>query len=116
MNASTVKKVREVYESLPSRPSLELHCDNDILLNDRYGVFHWDDSNERVIVVNTSENAHHSTTDEFTVTATEYDYIQYIRMDCSARSVSKVAQALGFTSTELEELERFVKVATTIEL
>lgn len=104
MDATQLKSYRDKLYGAETNIALRLYCDNGIIIDEGTMFVKWDDANNVVIAIKSNEDQVNHPGVKIKTIITDYDMVQYVIAYSTGKSIKPIAQALGYSATQVENL------------
>ena len=104
MDATQVKKYRDLLRSAEKNIGLRLYCDNGIIIDEIEMFVKWNDDDNVVIAVKSNEDQVNHPGVKLKTIIADYEMIQYIIAYSTGRSIKPIAKKLKYTDEQIENI------------
>ena len=104
MDATQVKKYRDLLRGAEKNIGLRLYCDNGIIIDEIEMFVNWNDTDNVVIAIKSNEDQVNHPGVKLKTIIADYEMIQYIIAYSTGRSIKPIAKKLNYTDEQIKNL------------
>lgn len=104
MDATQVKKYRDLLRGAEKNIGLRLYCDNGIIIDEIEMMVNWNDDDNVVIAIKSNEDQVNHPGVKIKTIIADYEMIQYIIAYSTGRSIKPIAKKLKYTDAQIDNL------------
>lgn len=104
MDATQVKKYRDLLKATEKNIGLRLYCDNGIIIDEIGMMVHWNDDDNVVMAIKANEDQVNHPGVKLKTIIADYEMIQYIIAYSTGRSIKPIAKALKYSDKQIIDL------------
>lgn len=104
MDATQVKKYRDLLKAAETNIALRLYCDNGIIIDEATMFVQWSDADNVVIAIKSNEDQVNHPGVKIKTIIADYEMIQYIIAYSTGRSIKPIAKKLNYTDEQIKNL------------
>lgn len=104
MDATQVKKYRDLLRAAEKNIGLRLYCDNGIIIDEIEMMVNWNDDDNVVIAIKSNEDQVNHPGVKIKTIIADYEMIQYIIAYSTGRSIKPIAKKLKYTDAQIDNL------------
>lgn len=104
MDATQVKKYRDLLKAAETNIALRLYCDNGIIIDEGTMFVQWSDADNVVIAIKSNEDQVNHPGVKIKTIIADYEMIQYIIAYSTGRSIKPIAKKLNYTDEQIKNL------------
>lgn len=104
MDATQVKKYRDLLRNAEKNIGLRLYCDNGIIIDEIEMFVKWNDDDNVVIAIKSNEDQVNHPGVKLKTIIADYEMIQYIIAYSTGRSIKPIAKKLKYTDEQIENI------------
>lgn len=101
MDATQVKKYRDLLKATEENIGLRLYCDNGIIIDEIGMCVKWNDDDNVVIAIKANEDQVNHPGVKIKTIIADYEMIQYIIAYSTGRSIRPIAKKLKYTDADI---------------
>lgn len=104
MDATQVKKYRDLLKAAETNIALRLYCDNGIIIDEGTMFVQWSDADNVVIAIKSNEDQVNHPGVKIKTIIADYEMIQYIIAYSTGKSIKPIAKKLKYTDDQIANL------------
>nr|DAU84668.1 MAG TPA: winged helix-turn-helix protein [Caudoviricetes sp.] len=104
MDATQVKKYRDLLKAAETNIALRLYCDNGIIIDEGTMFVQWSDADNVVIAIKSNEDQVNHPGVKIKTIIADYEMIQYIIAYSTGKSIKPIAKKLNYTDEQIKNL------------
>lgn len=104
MDATQVKKYRDLLKAAETNIALRLYCDNGIIIDEGTMFVQWSDADNVVIAIKSNEDQVNHPGVKIKTIIADYEMIQYIIAYSTGKSIRPIAKKLNYTDEQITNL------------
>lgn len=104
MDATQVKKYRDLLKAAETNIALRLYCDNGIIIDEGTMFVQWSDADNVVIAIKSNEDQVNHPGVKIKTIIADYEMIQYIIAYSTGKSIKPIAKKLNYTDDQIANL------------
>lgn len=104
MDATQVKKYRDLLKAAETNIALRLYCDNGIIIDEGTMFVQWSDADNVVIAIKSNEDQVNYPGVKIKTIIADYEMIQYIIAYSTGKSIKPIAKKLNYTDEQIKNL------------
>jgi hypothetical protein len=104
MDATQVKKYRDLLKAAETNIALRLYCDNGIIIDEGTMFVQWSDADNVVIAIKSNEDQVNHPGVKIKTIIADYEMIQYIIAYSTGKSIKPIAKKLKYTDDQITNL------------
>lgn len=104
MDATQVKKYRDLLKAAETNIALRLYCDNGIIIDEGTMFVQWSDADNVVIAIKSNEDQVNHPGVKIKTIIADYEMIQYVIAYSTGKSIKPIAKKLNYTDEQIKNL------------